>query len=1469
MTSDSNDWAGAENDGLDDFLPAVSTWFRAAFGRPTAPQRGGWPAIARGEHTLIFAPTGSGKTLAAFLAALDYLWRHPGPSRSVQILYISPLKALNNDVHRNLLVPLAGIEETAARLGEPLLPLRVAIRSGDTPTAERQRLVRKPPDILITTPESLHLMLTSRARETLRAVSHVIVDEIHALCPNKRGAFFALLMERLEAINPSGFARIGLSATQRPLEEVARFLGGARKVTAGNGRARFEARRVTIVDAGGPKNLDLEVGLPGMGSAQAPPGSSIWPAVERRLLDLIEAHRSTIIFANNRRIVERLTTRLNELANGEEGDDPRRPPRVVARSHHGSLSLEQRRETEEALKRGDLPAVVATASLELGIDMGAVDLVCQVESPGGIARGLQRVGRAGHIVGATSKGRLIAKTVGDALESAALARAMLDGEVEALRVPSVPLDVLAQQVVACVAADRWDVPALFDLVRGAYPYRDLSASAFEAVLEMVSGRFAAETFRDLRPRISWDRVHNRLNPLPGTAQLALAGGGAIPDTGHYPVYLGDGGPRLGELDEEFVLEQRAGETFVLGTATWRIESIDAQRVVVAPAEGRSAVMPFWRGEGAGRTPELGMAVGRLTREIAARLDDPSAGDWLRAQYRLDAPTAKSLLSYVGRQVRRAGAAPDDRTVLIETFHDPAGEIGLAVLTPLGRKLHQALKLALQGRLRQRLGITVSCLHGDDGVLIRLPQTDEPPLDLFEGLTPRRAEALIREELGDSALFGLRFRQNAGRALLLPRPDPGKRTPLWLQRLRAKDLLQVVRGVPDFPIVVETYRECLEDDLDLPRFRAFLAAIGEGSIRVVARRGEEPSPFASTLVFQFSAAFLYQWDEPRKGDAPKGTGGVDSELLDSLLHPGAVERVEGRLRGVGHPPRTADEMAEWLRSLGDLADSDLAGPMAKFLGELEAQGRAVAIRLSGVAQPGRWIGVEEAPLYASAFAVEPDAAALDGIVRRFLGTHALVGLDDLTARYPIDSLSAAEILERWAEDGGLVRIQGDDDGPARWAERRNLQEVRRLSVALRRRESVAVAPEVFADFVARRQGLHPATRREGRAAVGLALEQLRGFAAPAELWESEILPARVRDFRPSYLDEILAEGGWSWRAGAPAKGEPRVAIVPRDFEGAWPPPEEGPPETPREAAVLAILKGRGAQFVEEIAREGKLEPSQARGALDALARRGLATNDRFDPLRAAGKTMAEALASTTRNGRRGRPRLGSFRRPTTTRPEGRWSLASQGGEDPEGSALAWSAALLDRYGVLTRETAALDPWAPPWRELAPTLARAELRGEVRRGFFVEGLSGVQYASAEAAADLATLAGAREPESAPILVPTLDPANLYGSGAPLDVPLLEGGTARLHRSATSWLVLVAGRPVLIVEALGRRLTGMASASEAELKAAVALLLTLAGPTRRVLKVETYNTAATLASPAAPWLAELGFVRDPPGMAFYAGW
>ena len=1507
---------------LDGFHPAVSSWFQERFGEPTPPQRLGWPAIASGENCLIVAPTGSGKTLAAFLAALDHLWKTPRPKSGVRILYVSPLKALNQDIWRNLQFPLEEIQARSKEMGNPLPVLRVAVRSGDTPSHERAAMVRKPPDILITTPESLHLMLTSRTRETLRGVSHVIVDEIHAVCPNKRGVFLALLLERLEAINPASFVRIGLSATQRPLDEVARYLGGiSRNKEAATGQGPG-FRPVTIVDAGWRRDLDLEVIWPRTFGRQIVAGT-IWPEIEDRLLALVSEHRSTIIFANNRRTVEKLTSRLNALADPvdeSEGIEDDAVTEIDAsgeclgeagsrfRAHHGSISLPERKATEEALKAGEVPAVIATASLELGIDMGAVDLVCQVESPGSVARGLQRVGRAGHVVRGVSKGRLIAKTPGDLLESAALCRAMLEGAIEPLRVPQNCLDVLAQQVIACVAMEAWDVPALFELVRSAYPYHNLSAESFESVLRLISGRFPTPELRDLRARVVWDRIHNRLSSLPGTAQLALVGGGTIPDTGQYPVYLGAGGPRLGELDEEFVYERRVGETFTLGNASWRIEQIEPHRLVVSRAEGQTAVMPFWRGESASRSGELGEAIGVLCRQVSEHLEDPKTLAWLQAECRLSPEAARALREYLTRQQRLAGTVPDDRTILVETFIDQSGEQSLAVLSPFGGRLHHALKLALSGVIRQKLGFSPACLHSNDGLLFRLPMMDEPPLDLFDGLSPEFAERLIRQELPETALFALRFRQNAARSLLLPRPDPGKRTPLWLQRLRAKDLLQIAKGIPDFPIVLETVRECLDEDLDVPRLRWLLRGIQSGAVRVRTRRGEIPSPFTSALIFEFTAAHLYELDQPKRSDLQPAGSLASDVMLEPLLRggaaqdwldPQAVARVENRLRNHGMSPRSVEEMAERLRLLGDMTPSEVGGPMAAFLAELEQTGRAVRIELAGTLEPQRWILAEEVSQYLAAF---PNSSSGDqdvrgAIVRRFLQTHALVALADLTARYPIEAVEAAELLELWCEQGKVVRVgEVGPSGESRWAERGNLTEMRRATVAARRRETIAVLPEVFADFLLRRQHVHPATRCDGSNAVEEVLEQLQGYAAPALLWESELLPRRIKDYRPAWLDEVLARGTWFWRAEGAGREEARVAFFSRDFKGYSIPPISFEEMAAPEALILDLLDRHGASFTVDLARLSGLDPSRTRGALRGLMVRGLVTNDRFDPARNGSDATMQAL-SEARAGDRGslslRPR--GVRRAVSATPEGRWWRLLDQETGTEASLLQWAEVLMDRYGVLAREVVALEPSAPSWAQLAPLLSRAEWRGEIRRGYFVEGLSGLQYASEQAASELARAAAVTGAQSSPrngssaagsaggsalaavtpqsalslAVVCAADPANIYGSGAPLDIELLDGGVARLPRTSGNYLVIRAGRPVLIIESHGKRLTGLPWADPGELDQALEFVTGVLGKGRKILKVETYNGGPVAASAIAGRLGELGFVRDYPGMTYYVGW
>jgi ATP-dependent helicase Lhr and Lhr-like helicase len=1486
-------------DVLDLFLPPVREWFRQTLGEPTPAQRHGWPAIGDGKHTLILAPTGSGKTLAAFLACLDGLWRQEQVGRGVRVLYISPLKALNNDIYRNLQVPLEGVTEMARSMGCPLPELTAAVRTGDTPAAERQRLVRRPPHVLITTPESLHILLTSKARDTLRGVHHVIVDEIHALCPNKRGVFLSLLLERLQALNPRGFVRIGLSATQRPLEEVARYLGGLEA----DGEGSLRPRPVTIVDAGLRKDMDLRVISPVDQFGPIPEGS-VWPSIYRLLQEQIQEHRSTLVFANNRRAVERITAFLNE-------------EKEIARAHHGSVALEVRQQTEQALKEGRLPAVVATASLEMGIDMGAVDLVCQVESPGNVARALQRVGRAGHLVGMRSKGRMIPKTPADLVEQSVLAREMVFGNVEELRVPINCLDVLAQQLVAMAAGDTWSVSDLYALVRRAYPYRDLSPRAFESVLEMITGRFRfspaivnasdgahvsgptienpkskiKNSLESLQPRVSWDRVHNQLHALPGSQQMALVNGGTIPDTGQFAAYTSTG-VRIGELDEEFIYERRVGDAFLLGTNAWQLLRIESDRVIVAPAEGAPAMVPFWRGEKTGRSHDLGMAIGRFLRELPPRLEKPDALGWLETECHLDRAAARNLRHHVLRQLDSGGILPTDRTLVVEASRDQLGDWQVILLSPLGSRLHLALRLALEASLTRRLGYRPQCLHHDDGILVRLTDCDdpEPLLDLLQGLTPENIEGLILGELAESALFALRFRQNAARSLLLPRGKPGQRAPLWLQRLRGRDLLQVARRHADFPVVAETFRECLHDHLDVPRLQQLLRDLASGSVEVKTQRRELPSPFAAGLVFSFTAAFMYQYDgvEPeREGPSAR----LDQDLLRQLLEPDqnrhlldprAVHQVERRLRGTGQPPRSTAEMAEWLRRLGDLAPSELEGPMAGFLEELRAEGRTVLIDLPRCREPDRWVLTEEKDLYGRAFGLQTVSDSMEAqnaaeaILCRFLDTHALVSLEDILGRYPFERDWAERRLRAWAEGGRVIPLSPTAEGETmQWSAPANLEQVQRGTLGLLRREVITCPATHFADFVLHWQGVHPEARRGTAEGLAEILARLSGLPLPGRLWEA-ILPARVASYQPRWLDEWVAGGMGVWVAQGELPGAGLIAFLDREQLTELPAPRlpEAPPLTEEAGRVLDTLRQRGAAFVSDLAQTTGLPPTVVRTALWDLAAQSLVTNDRFDVARRGREDPLGTPAGDVSPGRPlARPSLASLRRRAVQKPEGRWSaLPWSGLVAPEEHAVRAAVRLLERYGVVARELALTDPWMPPWRILYEVLTRMELAGEVRRGYFVEGLSGAQFALPEAVGLLQDLQRPSSATAPAVLLASLDPANLYGSGAPLDVPLLDGGTRPFTRRPGNWLVLRAGRPVLLIEGQGKRLTALASASRDDLTAATALLPSLTDGTRNPrsrLTVEEWNGQPVTTTVGKELLEAAGFVRDYQGMTLYAVW
>ncbi|MGH2913902.1 MAG: DEAD/DEAH box helicase, partial [Solirubrobacteraceae bacterium] len=1228
---------------LDAFSARTRAWFQGAFAAPTAAQEQAWPAIASGEHVLLSAPTGSGKTLAAFLYGIDRLAFDPDRAadprgRRIGLVYVSPLKALSYDVDRNLRTPLRGIGAQ----------LSVAVRTGDTPQRERARMLREPPDILITTPESLYLMLTGRAQRLFAGVRWCIVDEIHAVASTKRGSHLALTLERLTAAAGPEVQRIGLSATQRPLDEVGRFLVGPR-------------RRCRILDTGMRKQLDLKIHVP-VESMAAPgdtPGAdldplaggtestrnSIWPAIYPELLELIRAHRSTILFVNNRRAAERIAIRLNELA-GE----------ALARSHHGSLALEERAQVEEQLKAGALPCLVATSSLELGIDMGAVDLVIQVESPKSVSRGLQRIGRSGHSVTEISRGRIFPKFRADLLECAVVARRMREGSIETTVVPRNPLDVLAQQIVAIAAAagdgdgdgdcdESVDVDWLYALVTATHTYSELSRAQLDNVLDMLDGRYPSSAFAQLRPRIVWDRVAGTIRARSGARQLAVTNAGTIPDRGLYAVTLPDG-RRVGELDEEMVYEARPGQTFLLGASTWRIEEIGRDRVIVTPAPGLPGAVPFWKGDTLGRPRELGEAIGEFARWA---VDQPPEA--LQADYDLDERAARNLVEFLSEQRRATRVIPSDRAIVVERFRDEIGDWRLCVLSPFGGRVHSAWSLAIGARIRQQLGLECDAICSDDGIIVHLPDADEPPSADLVLLEPDEIEDLIVAQLGSSALFGARFRENAARALLIPRARPGKRTPLWQQRLKAQSLLEVARDHGEFPIVLETYRECLRDVLDVPGLVDLLTRLHRREITLVAVETATASPFASSLLFDYVATYMYEGDTPN-AERRAAALSLDRELLRELLgqeelrdliDAGALERVEADLQCLSEQARATgrDGLLDVLRRVGDLSPRECsarvldgldAGPM---LDELARERRAVRIRVAG---EERWIDAADAGCYRDALGAAPPGGlpatfvadvpdALARLLIRYAATHGPFTTADLRARYGIDVSSALRELER---DGALVLGELRPGGCEReWCDPEVLRRLRRASLAALRREIEPADAKALARFYPAWQGIdgHPASGA-GIDRLREALVPLQGLALPVAAWEADVLPRRVGAYSPAWLDQLCAAGELVWiGAGAIGRHAGRVALYFRDdLALLGPPPYRG--ERPAGAAHDAVRErlAAGACFFGDLLRDLELATEEIQEALWDLAWDGEATNDAFAPLRAPRLSLARSQRS---------------------------------------------------------------------------------------------------------------------------------------------------------------------------------------------------------------------------------------------------
>ncbi|HEX4525639.1 MAG TPA: DEAD/DEAH box helicase [Gaiellaceae bacterium] len=1416
-------------DPLSVFSPATRAWFEQAFAAPTPAQVQGWPAIAGGGHVLIQAPTGSGKTLTAFLSAIDRLNDTPG--QGLRLLYVSPLKALNYDIERNLRGPLAGLESK----------LRVGVRTGDTPQKERRELQKEPPDILITTPESLYLMLTSQARETLRGIETLILDEVHAVAGTKRGAHLALSVERLQSLLDQPMQRIGLSATQRPIEEIGRFVSGGRPIQ--------------IVDAGTRKELDLEVVVPledmrelgstaslsypapvdgqEMDSGTEHGAQSIWPSIYPEVLRLVEEHRSTIVFVNNRRLAERLALRLNELAEKD-----------VARAHHGSLAREQRVVVEEDLKAGRIPCLVATSSLELGIDMGAVDLVIQVESPKSVARGLQRIGRAGHELGATSKGRIFPKFRADLLESAVVARAMREGDIEETQIPRNPLDVLAQQVVAISADAEIAVDDLHQLVMRAYPFRDLSRLQLENVLDMLAGRYPSDEFAELRPRIVWDRSGGVIRARDGARRLAVTNAGTIPDRGLFGVFLVDGGSRVGELDEEMVYEARAGQTFLLGASTWRIEEITRDRVLVSPAPGLPGAVPFWKGEGVGRPYELGQKIGAASRELSA-LGDPKALARLREEFHLDERAANNLLTFLREQERATGTVPSDRTIVVEKFRDEIGDWRVCILSPFGGRVHAPWAMAIAARLREAHGIEAQSIWSDDGIALHFPESDAPPPTVDLMIDPGDVEDLVVAEVGDTALFGARFRENAGRSLLIPRRRPGERTPLWQQRLKAQSLLQVARKYGSFPVILETYRECLQDVFDLPALRTLLQGLKTRDVDLVEVETQSASPYSASLLFDYIATYMYEDDTPpaeRRAQALSLDRDLLRELLGQeelrdLLDADAVDEVERQLQG---EPKTPDHLHDKLRLRGDLRPAEYDRALAAPLIE---ERRALLVRIAG---EERLIAVEDAGRYRDALGVMPPSGLPDVFLEGGPESLRQLVLRYAKGRGPF---TTGQANERFGRDVGdvlvgleraeqLVRGELRPGGAEReWCDPDVLRRLRRASLAALRREVEPVDQEALARFLPSWHGV------DRRASLREALVPLQAVPLPVALWESEVLPRRVPGYRPEHLDALTASGELVWIGAGPD----RVALYFREDASALGQVPAAPkPESAEHDAIRAALAS--ALFWDELRGADDLDEGLLLPALWDLVWAGEVTNDAWTPLRAARRFGAPKAER--------RPRRFSRRRvqgPTAT--AGRWSRTERlftGAPDRR----ALAELLLERQGIVTRDGVRAEGIPGGYGAVYAELRALETLGLCRRGYFVEGLGGAQFALGGAVERLRELRDRPEDGDALVLA-AADPAQPYGAALPW--PRRAG--ARAARVAGAYVVSLGGEPVLYVERGGRSLVPLRDPEEEWLRPALAGLVAhvRTGGVKR-LAVERFDGEPVVDTDAMQLLVDAGFLAGP---------
>jgi len=1496
-------------DPLGRFSDVTRDWFNSTFSAPTTAQAQAWDAIADGHHTLVIAPTGSGKTLAAFLWALDTLAAAAASASATdqppgtRVLYVSPLKALAVDVERNLRTPLAGITRIAEHRGLAPPAISVGVRSGDTPPAQRRQLIAHPPDVLITTPESLFLMLTSAARDTLAGVQTVIVDEIHALATGKRGAHLALSLERLADLCRTRRGgpppqRIGLSATVRPPEELARFLSGQAPTTI---VAPASAKTIA---------LTVQVPVPDMTNLAE---AGIWPDVEARLVDLIESHHSTIVFANSRRLAERLTARLNEIHAERHGPEQA----VLARAHHGSVSTQQRALVEDDLKRGLLKAVVATSSLELGIDMGGVDLVIQIEAPPSVASGLQRIGRAGHHVGEVSHGVLMPKHRTDLIGCAVTAERMLTGQIETMRVPANPLDILAQHTVAAAALDPLDADGWFDTVRRSAPFAALPRSVYDATLDLLSGKYPSTAFAELRPRLVFHRDGaggGTLSARPGAQRLAVTSGGAIPDRGLFTVWLASGAEdsekrsRVGELDEEMVYESRPGDVIALGATSWRITEITHDRVLVVPAPGQPARLPFWRGDDAGRPAELGAAQGALVGELAGL--DRAKFDKRCAAVGFDVYATDNLWRLIDEQRTATAVVPTDTTLLVERFRDELGDWRVILHSPYGLRVHGPLALAVGRRLRERYGIDEKPTASDDGIVVRLPDTvtdsgaDAPAgAELFV-FDADEIDPLVTAEVGGSALFAARFRECAARALLLPRRHPGRRSPLWQQRQRAAQLLDVARTYPDFPIVLETVRECLQDVYDVPALAALMDGIAQRRIRVLEAETQQPSPFAASLLFGYVGAFMYEGDSPlaeRRAAALSLDPTLLAELLGrvelrELLDPQIVADTGLQLQHLtpDRAARDAEAVADLLRLLGPLTADEVAARTGVddpggWLEGLRAARRALTVSFAGRSW---WVAIEDIGRLRDGLgvAVPPGVPAaftddvtdpLGELLGRYARTRTPFTTAEAAARFGLGLRVTADVLGRLAGSGtpGGRLVRGDfvaAPDSDQWCDAEVLRILRRRCLAALRAQVEPVSTAAYGRFLPAWHGVGDRPERAGPDGLMSVIDQLAGVRMPASAIEPLILAARVRDYTPALLDELLASGEVTWSgAGSISGSDGWIALHLADTAPITLSAPGALDMTDAHRAILDTLAGGGAYFFRQLARDGVTDAA-LKAALWDLIWAGWVTGDTFAPVRALLGSTRTRSAPAHRAQRR--PRLTRYsvahaqHRAADPTVAGRWSAVPTPEPDSTLRAHDQAELLLNRHGVLTRGAVVAENIPGGFATLYKVLRALEDAGRCQRGYFVESLGGAQFAIAATVDRLRThLDGVdpHQPDYRAVVLAATDPANPYGAALPWPAPTAAGG-ARPGRKAGALVVLVDGALAWFLERGGRSLLTFTADPANDHAAATALAGLVASRRVAALLVERIDSTPALLpgaggrEPAAlAALVDAGFTRTPRGL------